>query len=156
VSSDGGSTAYIGSRVSECYARLYDKGVEQKAAEPGRWWRFELELKGVTAKSVAFSLQQTVAPAQQLQSIVADYARSRAALHLPSSKSAAFLKGRLELSTADRQLLWLSRGVRPTVQALVKQLGAAKVIHALGLSQSVGEVREPLIASEVNDGSCNG
>lgn len=49
---DGGCTAYIGSRKSDKFLRIYDKAIE--SGQRGRpWTRFELEIKGDTAKVVA-------------------------------------------------------------------------------------------------------
>lgn len=53
-SSDGGTTVYIGSRSSERFVRVYDKGVE--SGEGGNWARLEMETKGETAHMVAMAL----------------------------------------------------------------------------------------------------
>ena len=53
-SSGGGHTIYLGSRASEKFARIYDKGVE--AGEGGDWKRFEVELKGDVAKEAGRAL----------------------------------------------------------------------------------------------------
>ncbi len=49
---DGGRTAYIGSRKSDKFLRIYDKAVESGHTERP-WTRFELEIKGDAAKVVA-------------------------------------------------------------------------------------------------------
>jgi len=49
---DGGCTAYIGSRKSEKFLRIYDKAAEQGITDR-KWTRFELEIKGDAAKVVA-------------------------------------------------------------------------------------------------------
>ncbi len=48
---DGGMTIYMGSRQSEKFVRIYDKGVE--TGQGGLWTRCEVELKGDTARRVA-------------------------------------------------------------------------------------------------------
>lgn len=48
---DGGITMYIGSRDSDKFARLYDKGIQTKTDE--NWKRLEVELKGDVAKQFA-------------------------------------------------------------------------------------------------------
>lgn len=50
-SSDGGSTLYIGSRQSEKFVRVYNKGIE--SGQGGDWWRLEMETKGEVANAVA-------------------------------------------------------------------------------------------------------
>jgi DNA relaxase NicK len=54
VGSDGGKTLYVGSRTSEAFMRIYDKGVE--SGEGGNWTRVELELKGSKARFAAYTM----------------------------------------------------------------------------------------------------
>lgn len=54
VGSDGGATCYIGSRQSEAFVRIYDKGIE--SGEGGDWVRVELELKASKARFAAFTM----------------------------------------------------------------------------------------------------
>lgn len=49
---DGGCTAYIGSRKSDKFLRIYDKAIESGQKDRA-WTRFELEIKGDAAKAVA-------------------------------------------------------------------------------------------------------
>lgn len=49
---DGGATAYIGSRKSERFLRIYDKAREQRRDDIV-WTRFELELKSDSARAAA-------------------------------------------------------------------------------------------------------
>jgi hypothetical protein len=51
TSSHGGYTLYVGSRVSERFARIYDKAA--KNGEKGDWIRAEIETKGRTAQTLA-------------------------------------------------------------------------------------------------------
>lgn len=52
VSSNTGSTLYVGGRTSEKFLRVYDKGA-QLGEEPGTLWRVELECKGSVARQYA-------------------------------------------------------------------------------------------------------
>lgn len=52
---DGGCTAYVGSRKSDKYLRIYDKAAEQKRSDI-LWTRFEIELKGDAARAAAFQM----------------------------------------------------------------------------------------------------
>jgi hypothetical protein len=65
-----GDTLMLGSRASLAYGRHYDKGVESKTAEPGRVWRWELELKREQAKSTAISMDGMDDPSPFIQSLV--------------------------------------------------------------------------------------
>jgi len=53
-SSDGGCTLYIGSRQSERFVRVYDKGIE--SGQGGDWVRLEMETKGDVANIIAKAL----------------------------------------------------------------------------------------------------
>jgi hypothetical protein len=55
---DGGFTLYVGSRQSERFIRIYDKGIE--SGQTGMdWWRYELETKGDVARALANLLAGT-------------------------------------------------------------------------------------------------
>jgi phage replication initiation protein len=49
---NGGNTIYVGSRQSEKFIRIYDKGAQQGAKQE-LWYRYELETKGMVARAVA-------------------------------------------------------------------------------------------------------
>lgn len=49
----GGCTAYVGSRTSDKFMRVYDKASEQGLPAGNHWTRFEMEIKGKTARGVA-------------------------------------------------------------------------------------------------------
>lgn len=51
----GGNTIYVGSRQSEKFVRIYDKAAESKLSGQ-LWTRFEVETKGMVARSVAVAL----------------------------------------------------------------------------------------------------
>lgn len=138
--SDGGQTVYVGSRVSDRFARLYDKGVEQRSHEAGRLWRLELELKRKVADRCARRLATVSNHRRELAGIVAEHFRSRANLRLPIRPSAVTCSDHQVPSTDDKALLWLSRSVKPLVARLMRAHGAPRVLQALGLSrQSEGE-----------------
>jgi len=54
---EGFRTIYIGSRVSERFARIYDKA-GQLNLEGEKWYRYELETKGMVARALATLLSQ--------------------------------------------------------------------------------------------------
>jgi DNA relaxase NicK len=134
--SDGGSTLYIGSRSSDRFARLYDKGREQRALPAGKWWRLELEVKGKSSQKVAEQLLSVETPDRASLATVAKYFRRKAALSIPACRGALICNEGRNPTTADRQLRWLSHQVRGTVQTLVKTVGRERVLEALNLRQS--------------------
>jgi len=136
VNSDGGSTLYIGSRVSDRFARLYDKGVEQQVAAPGKWFRFELEVKGNSAQPLAAALLSATTHAATCLATVADYFQQRGQLVLPYSNELVIRNEHRARSTDEQRLHWLSSQVRGTVQELTRSVGQRRVLEALGLLQS--------------------
>jgi hypothetical protein len=136
LGSDGGSTVYIGSRQSEFFGRVYDKGVEQQTHSRGQWWRWELEVKGDSAYRVAHRLLEADVESAAIGSIVGDWFRERSGWCLPFPSAPAISNGGLEPTSTDRKLLWLSRQVRPTVIELLRRREAREILIALGLPQS--------------------
>lgn len=133
LSGDGGSTVYVGARSSEQFGRVYDKGVQSKTCQAGTWWRWEVELKGRQSWAHAGALRSVDDHQVLLCATVAHWFRSRTHhTYTSSSKSPSILLS-TERSSVDRQLLWLSQGVRPTVQRLVDRLGRDRIMFALGL-----------------------
>lgn len=138
VDTDGGSTLYVGARTSENYGRLYDKGVKEKAAQRGTWWRWEVELKGRTAVAQSDALLSADDHRVAIVREVAYWFGTRTSHTYTSSHRQGTLVGPREPTTVDRQLRWLARGVRPTIASLVERVGVDRVLFALGLSpQSV-------------------
>lgn len=144
VSGDGGSTVYIGARVSESFGRVYDKGIEQKVCPAGLWWRWELELKGKTAWHHAGLLRSTDDHRVLLMAKVAHWFRARTTHSYTSTVSELCIQNAREATTTSRRLRWLAHDVRPTVQALVERVGLNRVLFALGLpSQSAVDPAVP-------------
>lgn len=156
LSGDGGSTLYLGARVSDRFARLYDKGIEQRTAPRGKWWRWELELKGDSATPTARTLAGTPDESSLVQSIVRAHFLKLAHVALPAPSPAPICNGVAKTISADRRLLWLSRGVRPTVQALIEEKGALAVLRALSLPTSAVEMAALLTNSGRHDASRSG
>lgn len=134
VNSDGGATVYIGRRVSENYGRVYDKGIEQKTAPVGSWWRWEVELKGETALAVSRALAASPAPASYVGGFVAEWFRSRSGCRFASLDEPQNCILQRSSSSTDAKLRWLSSSVRPTIQRLIELVGRERVLLALGLS----------------------
>ena len=133
VSGDGGSTVYIGARASESFGRVYDKGVEQKVAQAGTWWRWELELKGRSAHAHGALLRSVDDHKVLLMATVASWFRSRTMHSYTSTVLAPSILLSRDPPSTERRLSWLAHDVRPTVQALVERVGLDRVLFALGL-----------------------
>lgn len=134
--SDQSSTLYLGSRASEKFGRIYDKGRESKNEAFKNCVRFEGEFKGNTANNLAhylFGLEDCEAAIiSEVRAFVQDrgIAPWLTVAHLPCSHAP-----RLP-TDAERRLRWLQTGVRPTVQWLLARVGRDAVLRALGLDQT--------------------
>jgi hypothetical protein len=133
MGSDGGSTVYIGSRQSEFFGRVYDKGIEQQTHRRGEWWRWELEVKGSSAKVLSHQLSSVDVESVAIGCIVARWFRERCGVSFTFSDAIALCKWEPEPTTVDQKLLWLSRQVRPTVIELLRRGERERIWAALDL-----------------------
>ena len=137
TSSDGGSTLYVGARVSENFGRVYDKGQEQKTEPSGSWWRWETELKGATAKGTAIDMLLEADGSEAIGSRVRSWFLPRVGTAPPAQAGATVHNWPQDPTTDEKRLRWLSTGVRPTVQALLRTIPQERILFALGLSGAV-------------------
>lgn len=132
----GGATCYLGSRRSDVFGRVYDKGVEQETHQPGRLWRWELELKRDVAELTARELVLV----ESLEEAVAGYvshAFGEWGVPCPPSASSLPMHRPPQQSTdADRLLRWLAVGVAPSVGYLRGIGRLSEVLKALGLDSA--------------------
>lgn len=135
-SSDGGCTLYVGSRTSEVFLRLYDKGVEQAFCEPGLLWRWEVELKDASAKAMYQDLTRLGCS----DMIIAGHVRriwSERGITPPWKPTAETCAPYVTRPVTDvaRKLSWLRNQVSPTVAYLIRRGLRADVLQALGVSE---------------------
>lgn len=139
VSSDGGETLYIGSRNSEQFGRLYDKGKHTGKADKGLWYRYEVEYKRSMAKAAARMIRDRIALdhdiGQVLSDLVWNWFNTRDTPPIFNRKGQVPLEVKAEIiSTSDeRKLAWLTSQVSPSVKSLVMSGRGKEVIKALGL-----------------------
>jgi DNA relaxase NicK len=140
MNSDGGSTLYLGSRMSDRFARLYDKGIEQQTHKAGKWWRFELELKGECSPQASAELLSADDYSRECFSIVADFFYYRSMIAMPDWVPTSVRYWSRQTTTDAKRLHWLATQVRGTILELTRSVGRQRVLEALGLLQS--EVRD--------------
>lgn len=138
--SGGGNTLYLGSRQSDVFARLYDKGVEAKVAKPGECWRYEVQYRRKPAQFVAGEISKSKAAHDSIAALVTDYFSNHGLLVPQTERDWASLELQLkddlskrEPSDQDRKLRWLSANVARTVERLIKSGRRDDVLRALGL-----------------------
>lgn len=135
----GGDTLYVGSRHSQQYGRLYDKGVESGTEKPGVKWRAEVEYKKPLAGMMAgeLILEDSVTRQQAIIDTVLHWFSDRDIRVLPESDNKLAITVSMEqrLTTADRKLAWLHSQVKPSVETLIS-LGLGKdVLKSLALDE---------------------
>jgi DNA relaxase NicK len=148
ISSDGGTTCYLGSRSSDYFGRCYDKGVEQKAASPGKLWRYELEVKGDPAFQFASQLATTEDERAKLVATTMEWFRSRGARVQLSWIPFNTCSVKLADATPSKRIQWLARCVRPTAVELSDELGRERVLGILGLLPTKPQLASPTLPQE--------
>ena len=138
--SKNGRTLYVGSRSSAQYGRLYDKGVKDYGMEPGKVWRYEIEVKD---KFKNAALMKSMLERWRLHGVCADdimaYVHQWFSVRGVSPKFSARGKGlprpdvEATVMTAEKKLRWLSAQVAPTVQELIRVGLGEQAMLALGL-----------------------
>jgi len=134
----GGTTLYVGSRQSEEFGRVYDKGAEM-GRSAGLEWRYEIELKGDKAKHAAKVLAEMHKGHRDksgaISSTVYDWFLKRSVPPIwPRGNTEAIdLRVKATTTNDDQRLLWLKTTVSPTVKEMLS-LGKVEVLEALGIT----------------------
>ena len=131
-----GDTLYIGNRSSDIFARVYDKGRQEKSERAGVLIRQEIEYKRRTAKLIAESLDRAESVNTHLARLVSTYLR-RFELQTPPAGEANIQCARGRTTDNDIKRAWLHNSIRPSVTRLVSAGMLSEVLEALGLSEHV-------------------
>ena len=136
-----GSTLYVGSRSSYDFGRVYDKGMEiSRENEPGKVWRYEIELKQERAKAAVNSLMSYHSRNQNTSHAIAvtvyDWFDRRNVPPVFKRKDSEGLNLSVKLETPHetQKLLWLRKQVSPTVRELLSD-NKREVLDALGITE---------------------
>lgn len=133
----GPQTLMLGSRQSDRYGRIYDKGLESGLPELQGAVRYELETKNAVALSLARYM--AVKPSESARAIplVLKWMQKRTdCLGLTYDSAVGAPSPRTTPRGHDR-LRWVRNCVRPCVLGLVRQTSLEQVLEALGLSEVV-------------------
>lgn len=132
--SNSSSTLYVGSRQSDRYLRLYDKGIEEGIAPPGTIFRTEVEYKGKRAMATARELLHRELEAGPIIGTVRTEAERRRCSIIPSHSDEGVVVASFEnASTDEKRLRWMRSQVGPSVQRLISSGKREAVLEALGL-----------------------
>lgn len=146
----GGTTCYVGSRESENFLRIYNKGAEalQKGdeAEAERYhscWRYELETKGTVSKPLADIVDSLTDPTSYIQSYLYTYCQAHGIEPaFPHEGAVGLVPGFRRRADADTKLAHLKRNVRPTVRFLREQGREDDLREALEFDRGAALLRE--------------
>ena len=132
-STSQGDSLYLGKRTSDVYARVYDKGREQKIAPAGMLYRQEVEYKAERAAQVVTHLTEATCEVTEATALVCSYMRS-------AGLQTAWYEGKRAMAARGRpvvkhqKLRWLEQAARPSVVRLCEAGRVREVIAALGLA----------------------
>jgi hypothetical protein len=130
-----GKTLYAGTRQSDIYSRLYDKGRESKLEEYAGCWRLENQFNDRRAKKEAALLLRAHNATEYCVGVVSTYYSRRGAQIVNSRlRIPPYCNIRPEFGeTSTGGYDWLRKQVRPWVEREVAKGNLFRVLDALGL-----------------------
>lgn len=136
---DGGDTLYVGSRQSQQFGRLYDKGVQAGMAGSGLLWRYEVEFKTPLSGQIYDKIKSDT-PNQRAERIRATVKAWFEERRIPvvfnvDNAPLIIMQTEARVTTAQRKLAWLRSQVQPSVQSLIESGYGKDVLHSLLLDQ---------------------
>lgn len=135
-STSQGDSLYLGKRTSDVYARVYDKGREQKIAPLGTLYRQEIEYKAERAARVVSHLTEAECEVTESAALVCSYMRS-AGLQTMWYDGKRAMAAREKTGAKPRQLRWLEQAAKPSVVRLCEAGRLREVLECLGLAAYV-------------------
>lgn len=134
-----GETLMLGKRTSDCYGRIYDKGVESKTAAARSLWRYEVELKRKPAAQVALQHVFSDRPLSDVSSFVHQWFTARGCAPRWAPEVDRQAGEPLFHSHTSRYLPWFRDSVRHSVRKAITLHGLVPVVEALGLDELLPE-----------------
>ena len=129
---EGAKMLTIGSRSSELYGRIYDKGRESKLPEYQNWVRWEVEVKGDQANDLDKWLRRDKMEIPHTRAIVCDYFTKRGVAPFWETYEAMFVEPPVKRArTDDTKIAWLASQVGPTIKTLREHGKLPQAIRAL-------------------------
>lgn len=132
VGPTGGETVYIGSRSSNLFGRIYDKGLESGQAEDENHVRYEVEIKKDQAKQMADYLSGESDPLRSVVRQVSGFFKVRG-VDSGLDASACVVRQPRIVTDVDKKLAWLRDAVGPFVRDRVAAGDISRVLEALGV-----------------------
>ena len=151
VSSGGGSTAYIGNRSSQVFARIYDKWRERNDEQWRNCWRWEVEYKSDLANDCATRLLASPdVPCAIRELVSSHYVRRSMAARWMADGRTMRLNAQRQPSTVASRLCWLSDTCRPVVKRLLASVSILDLLFAVGLDSESIQVYQELPQNQLD------
>lgn len=141
----GGQTLYLGSRSDDLFARLYYKHAQAPEDYPRDAWRWEVEIKGDTSKTLWPDFQEDWPDADRICTLVSDYFQRLGAVPpwTGGYRWTAF-KAPQPRRDSERSMRWLGSQVRESVAHLKAWYSDAEIARALDI-----EPRPPVLPTSL-------
>lgn len=133
----GPQTIMLGSRSSDRYGRIYDKGLESQLPELQGAVRYEMETKNIVASTLAKILAQEPLERARVIPPLLQWIQKRTGPLGLATYSAEGVPCPGKSRAGHDKIRWIGTSVRPCVTELVRLGRLKEVIEALGLSEQV-------------------
>lgn len=138
ISSNTGSTLYVGKRTNAVMLRLYDATEKYKKGHLGNYWRYEVEYKKASAQRAYDKWAKDVSrETLTINQVASEFDRRgiRPGFRQWTKIDAIGLKA--TASTDKTRIEWLAKCVAPVVTRLVFNGNTEQVLHALKLNNII-------------------
>jgi len=134
LSPKGAQTLYSGSRSSEVFMRIYDKGIESGEARFRNHLRYEIEFKGNRARARSSHLAASQRSAPPIIGHCQSMLETRGCRLGWNGNAERLYRRHAAPKDVDRCLRWLAAGVRGPIHRLIERGMLEEVSRALELS----------------------
>lgn len=142
--SDGGSTFYLGRRISQRFYRVYDKTAESKGLYPARTWRWEVEYKGPRAETYGMRMKSlTWTPDDSLKTVKTAFGDYGFILPCFGAANPWTDSSPREPSTDERKMEYLRKCIRPMMLRLLEAYDRSMLLECIGMEQEHAGERMP-------------
>lgn len=134
--SDGGTTFYLGRRISQRFYRVYDKTAESKGLYPQRTWRWEVEYKGPRAETWGMRIKSLNWTADDSMKAVkgafSDYGFQLPCLGavFPYTDTSP-----REPSNDERKIDYLKKCIKPMMLRLLEAYDRSMLLECIGMDE---------------------
>lgn len=141
LGNDKWQTVYIGSRSSDLFARIYDKGAESGLSDYDGSIRYEVEVKGKVADRCFTTLGATSDRAAWIRNVVHQhFARRGVEPAFGPLDPGLRINAIRPITTDASRLRWLAETVKPTVERLLIDHQPEQLMAALGFPRTMSEL----------------